>query len=208
MFGRDFSRMVVPIARNVELELYLTQNLEDFRTWGYHAQIEGQWDRYRQQEEGKPPVPLGIAIDSLGNAYVTDDANNRVQKFDKNGNLITQWGRTGIRKWSDKDQSGVSEEEGRFYHPRGVAVNSNGDVYVVDSGNNRIQKFDSTGRFLIQWGSPGTGSGKFRKPAGVAVDSRGYVYVVDAGNNRIQKFNSNGTFLTEWGRTGIRKWSV
>ncbi len=202
MFGRDFSRMVVPIARNVELELYLTQNLEDFRTWGYHAQIEGQWESYGQQEEGKPPDPRGIAIDSLGNAYITDAANNRVQKFGKNGNLITQWGRTGIRKWTEKDQSGVSEEKGRFYQPRGVAYDPNGHVYVVDAGNNRIQKFDRNGTFLIQWGSPGMGSGKFRNPTEVAVDSKGCVYVVDAGNNRIQKFDSNGTFLTEWGGAG------
>ncbi len=202
MFGREFSRMVVPVARDVELELYLTQNLEDFRTWGYHAEIEGQWDSFRNQRADKPPIPRGIAVDSHDDTYITDAANNRVQRYGRNGNLITQWGRSGIRNWAE---SGASEEEGRFYQPAGIAVASDGNVYVVDSGNNRIQKFDSHGNFLIQWGSPGIGSGNFRNPTEVAVDAKGCVYVADSGNNRIQKFDGNGKLLTKWGGIGSEK---
>ncbi len=71
---------------------------------------------------------------------------------------------------------------------------------IVD--NNRIQKFDSNGGYLTQWGSYGSGNGQFNHPQGVAVDSSGNVYVADTGNNRIQKFNSNGGYLTQWGSYG------
>jgi DNA-binding beta-propeller fold protein YncE len=86
--------------------------------------------------------------------------------------------------------------------PYRVAVDSEGNVYVADTGNFRIQKFDTDGNFLTQWGSYGTGKGYFRSPWGVAVDSVGYVYVADTGNNRIQKFDTDGNFLIQWGRYG------
>ncbi len=84
----------------------------------------------------------------------------------------------------------------------GVAVDSLGNVYVADTDNNRIQKFNSTGIFITKWGSPGSGDGQFEHPRGVAVDSLGNVYVADSNNNRIQKFSSTGTFITKWGSPG------
>jgi tripartite motif-containing protein 71 len=87
--------------------------------------------------------------------------------------------------------------DGQFSGPEGVAVDSSGNVYVADWGNDRIQKFSSNGTFITRWGSIGTGAGQFSGPEGVAVDSSGNVYV-DSGNDRIQKFSSNGTFITRW----------
>jgi len=75
-------------------------------------------------------------------------------------------------------------------------------VYVVDQSNNRIQKFDSNGTFLLKWGSSGSGDGQFNAPSGIGVDVDGNVYVADLGNQRIQKFNSSGAFLIEWGSSG------
>jgi DNA-binding beta-propeller fold protein YncE len=64
-----------------------------------------------------------------------------------------------------------------FYTPIGIAVDPSGNVYVADTGSDRIQKFDSNGNFLAKWGSFGTGDGQFHSPYGVAVDSSGNVYV-------------------------------
>ena len=64
--------------------------------------------------------------------------------------------------------------------PTGVAVDSSGNVYVADNGNNRIQKFNSNGKFITKWGSYGTADGQFSSPIGVAVDSSGNVYVADS----------------------------
>lgn len=64
-------------------------------------------------------------------------------------NFVTQWGQA------------FGSGNGQFNHPLGVAVDTAGNVYVVDSGNYRIEKFTSNGAFLSQWGSAGTGNGQF-----------------------------------------------
>ena len=73
-----------------------------------------------------------------------------------------------------------------------------GNIYVVDKGNNRIQKFTSDGTFITKWGSNGSSDGQFKVPHGIAIDSSGNVYVTDFMNDRIEKFNSSGFFITKW----------
>jgi hypothetical protein len=138
----------------------------------------------------------GIAVDSAGNFYATDILNNRVQKFDSNGTFITKWGAT--------DSSGNPIEgsgNGQFKHPKGIGIDSAGNVYVADGGNNRIQKFDSNGTFLAKWGERGSGDRQFNSPNGLTVD-HGDIYVADTGNHRIQKFDSNGALIAKWGSQG------
>lgn len=92
--------------------------------------------------------------------------------------------------------------EGQFQGPQAIASDGQGNVYVADTNNHRIQKFSSAGTFLLAWGSAGTSDGQFQGPQGVAVDSAGNVYVADTMNHRIQKFDSSGAFLTKWGSQG------
>jgi len=91
---------------------------------------------------------------------------------------------------------------GLGYRPFGIAVDSFGDIYVTDPDHALVWKYDPTGKFLLKWGSAGTGNGQFNQPMGIAADSVGGVYVADRGNNRIQKFTSTGTFLLKWGSYG------
>jgi tripartite motif-containing protein 71 len=72
--------------------------------------------------------------------------------------------------------------------PDDVAVDSSGNLYVVDSSNYRIQKFTADGTFITKWGSRGSGNGEFSGPNGIALDSSDYVYVADPCNRRIQVF--------------------
>jgi tripartite motif-containing protein 71 len=94
-----------------------------------------------------------------------------------------------------------------FRLPTELAVDTQGNIYVIDGGNHRVQKFDKDGNFLLTWGSPGAGDGQFlfqASPAhygSIAVDKDSYVYVTDH-HNRIQKFDSNGNFLMKFGETG------
>jgi len=100
-------------------------------------------------------------------------------------------------EWGDNDL-----RDGQFNFPEGVAVDGSGNVYVADTFNNRIQKFDSSGVFISKWGTNGTGDGQFDRPFDVAVDGSGNVYIADYLNDRIQKFNSSGTFISKWGTSG------
>lgn len=89
---------------------------------------------------------------------------------------------------------------GQFSGPGGVAVDSGGNVWVVDRGNNRIEKFNSKGEYLSQFGSKGSGNGQFSEPRDIAISSAGNLWVTDAGNGgRVEEFNSLGTFLRQVG---------
>ncbi len=72
--------------------------------------------------------------------------------------------------------------------PADVATDAAGNVYVADTGNDRIQKFTAAGAYLTQWGSAGSGSEQLNGPRGVAADGGGNVYVADTSNDRVQKF--------------------
>jgi sugar lactone lactonase YvrE len=88
-----------------------------------------------------------------------------------------------------------------YSRPTGITIDSNNDVYIIDSGNSKIEKFDSSGKLLISWGSSGSGNGQFVHPTGIAVGKK-YVYVADTGNARIEIFDKDGNFVYAWGRYG------
>ncbi|HXX06089.1 MAG TPA: hypothetical protein VEJ68_04625 [Candidatus Bathyarchaeia archaeon] len=88
-----------------------------------------------------------------------------------------------------------------FINPTGIAIDSNNDIYVIDSGNSKIKKFDPDGKLLLSWGAVGSGKGQFVNPSGIAIGIN-YVYITDTGNARIQIFDKNGTFVYAWGGYG------
>lgn len=92
--------------------------------------------------------------------------------------------------------------------PTDVAVDTNGNIYVVDSGNNRVAVFSRRGRFLRSFGKTGKQPGQFRAPIGITISTDNQVYVADKGNNRIQIFNLTGkllrTFKTIYKRKPVR----
>ncbi|MFB3096694.1 MAG: HYR domain-containing protein [Nitrosopumilaceae archaeon] len=147
-----------------------------------------QWGTQGLLKPGYFASPQSIAVDSVGQVYVTDLGNMRVQKFDNDGTYLYAWGMRG---------SGAGE----FNGPSGIAVYEN-YVYVVDNQLNRIQKFDTIGHFVAKWGIAGQGEGQFLLPQGIAIGPDGSVYVTDTGNSRIQKFTSDGEFLLEFGSSG------
>jgi len=138
--------------------------------------------------------PTGLAVDSSGNLYVVDTFNNRVQKFTNAGTYVSQLGCApiGPTPVPSAPACTAGSGNGEFHYPTHVAVDSSGNVYVVDSGNNRVEKFDSSGHFLLAWGTLGAGDDQFNYPTGIAVDALGNVYVTDSGNDRVWRFDSFG----------------
>ena len=94
---------------------------------------------------------------------------------------------------------GLGSEPGQMMLPAGVALDGGGNIYVVDSGNARVQKFDPRGTLLGAVGSAGGGPGQFNLPSDIAIDGAGNVYVVDTWNHRIQKFAPDLTPAGGWG---------
>jgi len=85
-----------------------------------------------------------------------------------------------LRKWGTRGTG-----DGHFSHPAGLVIDGEGNVYVADSENYRIQVSDPHGRFPRKWGTQGTGDGQFDHPRELATDGDGNVYVADRRNHRI-----------------------
>ncbi len=90
---------------------------------------------------------------------------------------------------------------GQFEFPYSAATDAANNIYVADTYNHRIQKFDSSGAFITAWGIQGSADGEFDYPIGIAVQGNN-VYVADDNNHRIQKFTTSGAFVTKWGSFG------
>ena len=90
---------------------------------------------------------------------------------------------------------------GSFLSPQHLAFDSENNLYVTDLGNTRVQKFDSSGNFLSEWGSMGSEPGQFGHPSGIAISNE-FVFVVDNRNHNVQKFDFDGNFIAKWGSYG------
>ena len=91
---------------------------------------------------------------------------------------------------------------GQFGSSQGIAIDSSGNLWVVDRGNHRVQKFNPKGEYLSKFGSNGSGNGQFSAPESIAIDGSGNLWVSELSNNRVQKFNSKGEYLAQFGSQG------
>ncbi len=141
---------------------------------------------------GELAGPTGIKIKN-NNIYIVDSGNGRIQKFDMSGNYVSQFGTP-----RGEDAGG----NGKFYQPTFIDIDSQGNIYVADSGDNLIQKFDSNGNFISQFGEYGTADGQTDYPTGLKIDSNDNVYVLDTNNRRVQKFSSSTEYISQFGSYG------
>jgi hypothetical protein len=149
--------------------------------------------------------PRGLATDNAGNVYVADWGNHTIRKIMPSGAVSTLAGLTGSRGSADGTGNAA-----RFSNPFGVAVDSAGNIYVGDGGNQTIRKITSKGVVSTLAGlagsrgsANGTGSAaRFADPWGVAVDNTGNVYVADYSNHTIRKITPSGVVSTLAGLAG------
>ncbi|HEY7099234.1 MAG TPA: 6-bladed beta-propeller [Terriglobales bacterium] len=140
--------------------------------------------------------PGGIAIDEENRfLYVVDTDRERVAVFDADNFKL-------LRTIGGPPKSMGDEDPGTFSKPSNVAVDKDGNVYVTDTMNNRVQVFDGDGKFISTFGKAGDGPGTFARPKGISVDSDGHIWVVDAFQNRVQIFDTEGHLLAFFGTGG------
>ncbi|HOD40776.1 MAG TPA: 6-bladed beta-propeller, partial [Candidatus Wallbacteria bacterium] len=148
-----------------------------------------------------------IALDNAGNIWAADANNHRVQKFNSAGTLLGWIGRdnTGGSGWHNP-LSGKTSVSGsgnsEFDTVTGVAVDSTNNLYVVDSGNKKIKKFDSNGGYIKTFETQALSITTYSSPSKLAVDKDSNVYVSDSVTNKILRFTSDGSFEVEFGGTG------
>jgi sugar lactone lactonase YvrE len=145
--------------------------------------------------------PHGLYVDNDGNVWVADNGvlNGKgaiVVKFSPEGQVLMTLGKPGM----------PGNAEGFFNGASSVVVAPNGDIFVGDghggNTNDRVVKFDKTGKQIATWGKHGKGQGEFDQLHGIAMDSQGRIFVADRGNSRVQIFDSNGKFVAEWKQFG------
>jgi DNA-binding beta-propeller fold protein YncE len=144
---------------------------------------------------GPAHSPAGMAVDADGTLYVIDALQDQIRLFDPSGEPVATWGETGT-------------EPGQFrFHGEGgfwgdLTLGPDGNLYVLDPFNSRIQVLRPDGTVVREWGEAGSEEGQFLEPVGLDIAPDGRVYVADTDNARVQIFDANGQFLEAWTASG------
>ena len=152
--------------------------------------------------------PEGVAVDASGNLYIADTDNNRIRKISSNG-IITTVAGNGIAGFRG---DGGPASQAQLNHPEGVAVDASGNLYIADTGNNRIRKISPDGIITTVAGNGAADFGgddgpasqaQLNHPEGVAVDASGNLFIADTDNDRIREVSPNGIITTVAGDAGF-----
>lgn len=167
---------------------------------------------------GQLDQPRASAVDKAGNLYVADTANKRIQKFAPTGQPLAAWGEgdlieplglvvdsggrivvldsdPGWLKRYSPDGTLIDQfggPDGKFYHPRALAIDAADNLYIADTGGARIVKYNGKGQEVAVIGERGTGPGQIAEPTGVAVDPMGGVWVADSANSKLLRYRPDG----------------
>jgi sugar lactone lactonase YvrE len=138
--------------------------------------------------------PVGLAIDTNNRfLYVVDTQQDQVLVYDADTLKL-------LRRMGTSGKNHFLTDPGNFAAPQGVAVDKDGNVYVTDTLNDRVEVFDADGTFISTFGKAGDGPGSFARPKGIAIDGDGHIWVADEMQDRLQVFNKEGRLLTYIGQ--------
>ena len=145
-------------------------------------------------EKGTEPGKFGYVSDAVqdddGFFYVSEfGINERITRLDVDGRFVACWGKSGTA-------------DGEFNRIRALALGPDGNLYVADSCNHRIQVFTKAGEFVKAIGTEGDAPGQLKYPYDVAFGPKGDLYVAERGNHRVQKFSAAGVSEGVWGGPG------
>jgi sugar lactone lactonase YvrE len=179
---------------------------------GIITTIAGQYPEFGFGGDNGPATsallqtPKGVWADSSGNVFIADTYNNRIRKVDPNSGIITTVAGNGQRTYSGDDGPATSAALNR---PEQVAVDPAGNVYIGDTGNNRIRKIDATTKIITTYAGNGQESfggdggparlAGLKSPSQVTFDTAGNLYLADSGNARIRRVDNSGVISTAAG---------
>ncbi len=190
-----------------------------------------RFDSFGRGYSGALSKPINIAVDTDGTCYVADTGHKRIMVYDSDGKYLRSLGdpekmgptdvelledqlyvcdidnaqvvildkETGdeIRRFGSKGSG-----EGQLFFPTNIAIDLDGNVFVSDTGNTRVMRFDRRDNFVMQIGALGREMGNFVRPKGIAVDREGRLYVADAAFENVQIFDDEGKLLLFFGTPG------
>ena len=156
-------------------------------------------------------TPSGLTVDAVGNVYIADSGNHRVRRIDAATGIITSVAGNGTNNDLGFGGGGFSGDGGpatdaQLDSPEAATLDAAGNLYIADTGNDRIRKVDATTGTITTIAGTGTygysGDGgpasnaRLRSPQNVAIDAAGRLYITDSGNNRIRRIDTSGTITT------------
>ncbi len=209
--------LLVTDAKNSNVQIF------DKNTGQYIGAFTGEKDKFE--------MPEGIVVDADGNIFVADYSSGYIQKFDKDYRHLLTFSDFGTEPGENMESEFMTIYDNKLYmadagnnrvdvfdldgkflfligvseglnSPQAVKSSLQGDIYVVDLGNDRLLQYDHKGGLTRQYGVTGKQPGAFDKPVGLAVDENGNIYVSEAHNSRIQVFDKNFKLLAYWGKHG------
>jgi DNA-binding beta-propeller fold protein YncE len=179
---------------------------------------------------GRMKRPINLKIDSDGTKYITDTGRDQVLVFDRENNFVAAYGEKGQFRPVDVAIAGdrlyvvdilhhqvqvldkrtgrllstfgkPGSKEGELFHPTNIAIGPDGDLYIAETSNFRVQRFKPDGKTVRSYGEVGDTPGKFARPKGVALDRAGRLYVSDAAFQNVQIFAVDGSLLMAFGQS-------
>ncbi|MEA3494010.1 MAG: Ig-like domain-containing protein [Candidatus Margulisiibacteriota bacterium] len=133
--------------------------------------------------------------------FYSNSLNDHIY-FDKGSVDKSSYDRGWIKEMYGHDNP-PGAGDSQLFLPESVIVDNYSYIYILDTGNHRIQKFSPDGSFISKFGSEGSGPGQFKSPQGIFIDEDNHIWVADTGNRRIQEFKNDGTFLKSWGNAEL-----
>lgn len=177
------------MATDADGNIYVVDKTARIQVFDRNGQFLRDW----QTPEYYNGKPTGLSFDNDGHLMVADTHYFRILFYTPEGKLLEHKTLGGT----------MGQKPGEFGLVTDAVVDSEDNIYVAEYGEfDRIQKFTSDGKFILQWGGHGTEPGKFIRPQNLAVDEQDNIWVVDACNHRVQVFDSDGKLIKLWGQSG------
>jgi hypothetical protein len=182
--------MVSSVAVDSRGEIYLLQR-------GHKADpvvvVDRQGRVLRSWGAGLYKIPHSIRVGPGGSIWTVDAASSMVYEFTREGKKLLEINVGGLPEHPRSEFCGTTD----------IAFAPGGRIFISDGyANTRILEYDSHGKRVREWGTPGQGPGQFHLPHGIAIDRNSILYVADRENGRIQRFTLEGRYLGEWGDLG------